>query len=187
MTATDSFEHSTTIDAAAMQVLFAFLDAGAIKTWWKARNAVVQPRPGGLFVVEWPVGAHGKDDILGPSGGVLAGVLDKSMGGHFVYFGALHWLTPNGDVFGPTRLEIDVFSKNDPRSKPTLLRVRGSAFQSGPRWERYRDLAARMWETTLADLKTYCERQAPADAEVNLAELGGAYLQEAALQTRRIS
>lgn len=187
MAAKDSFEVSTTIDVAAMQVLFAFLDVGAIKKWWKARNAVVQPRPGGLLVVEWPVGAHGKDEILGPTGGVLAGVLDRSMSGHFVYFGALHWLTPNAEVFGPTRLEIDVFSKNDPRSKPTLLRVRGSAFQSGPRWERYRDLAARTWESTLVHLKTYCEEQAPADAEPNLAELGGAYLQEAALHKRRIS
>lgn len=187
MIAKDSFELETTVDAAAMQVLFAFLDANAIKTWWKATHVVVQPRPGGLFVVEWKPGVHGRDDILGQTGGVLAGILDKSMGGHFVYFGALHWLAPDGEVFGPTRLEIDVFSKNDPRSKPTLLRVRGTAFQTGPRWERYRDLSARTWEKTLADLKHYCENQAPAEAEPNLAELGGTYLQEAALQRRRIS
>jgi hypothetical protein len=187
MTAKDSFESSTMIDAAAMQVLFAFLDAGAIKTWWKAHNAVVQPRPGGLFVVEWQPGAHGRDEVLGQTGGVLAGVLDKSMGGHFVYFGALHWLTPDGEVFGPTRLEIDVFSKNDPRAKPTLLRVRGSGFQAGPRWERYRDLAASWWEVALGDLKSYCEAQASAGVEAAVADLGGAYLQEAALQNRRIS
>jgi len=187
MIAKDSFELETTIDVAAMQVLFAFLDADAIKTWWKANNAVVQPRPGGLFVIEWKPGAHGRDEIISQTGGVLAGMLDKTMGGHFVHFGALHWLTPEGEVFGPTRLEVDVFSRNDPRSKPTRLRIRGTGFQAGPRWERYRDLVERTWEKTLPDLKNYCEKQAPADAEVNLAELGGAYLQEAALHKRRIS
>lgn len=187
MTAQNAFELETMIDRPAMQVLFAFTDANAIKAWWKASNAVVQPRPGGLFVVEWKPGVHGRDEILGATGGVLAGILDKAMSGHFVYFGALHWLTPDGETFGPTRLEIDVFSKNDPRAKPTLLRVRGTAFQSGPGWDRYRDLSARTWEKTLVDLKTYCETQAPANAEVNLAELGGAFLQEAALQKRHIS
>jgi hypothetical protein len=185
MTPKNSFELSTTVDTTAMQVLFAFLDVDAIKTWAQARNAVVQPRPGGLFVVEWEPGAFGQDDLLGPTGGTLAGVLDKSMGGHFVYFGALHWLTPKGEVFGPTRLEIDVFSKNDPRRKPTLVRVRGTAFQSGPRWERYHDLAMKQWETCLAKLKTYCESQAAQAAD--MPDMGGAYLQEAVLHNRRIS
>jgi hypothetical protein len=93
--------HSTTIDATAIQVLSACLDAEALKTWWKARNAVVQPRPGGLLVLEWEPGSLGQDEVLGPLGGTLAGMLDKSMSGHFVHFGALHWMTPRGEVFGP--------------------------------------------------------------------------------------
>ena len=185
MATPDSFEVSTTVDATAMQVLFAFLDVNAIKTWWKAKNAVVQPRPGGVFAVEWEPGAHGTDDVLGPCGGVLTGILDKAMGGHFVYFGALHWLTPKGETFGPTRLEVDVFSKNDPRKKPTLLRVRMSAFQSGPKWERYSTVAQAAWEKTLQDLKAYCESQPAAAADTQ--DLGGAYLQEAVVHHRRIS
>ena len=185
MATQDSFELSTTVDATAMQVLFAFLDVNAIKAWWKAKNAVVQPRPGGVFAIEWEPGVTGTDEILGPSGGVLTGILDKAMGGHFVYFGALHWMTPKGETFGPTRLEVDVFSKNDPRKKPTLVRVRMSAFQSGPQWDRYQALAQRGWEKTLQDLKTYCETHAPAEAETE--NMGGAYLQEAVLHHRRIS
>ena len=185
MATQDFFELSATIDATAMQVLFAFVDAQAIKTWWRAKNAVVQPRPGGLFVVEWEDGAHGTDETLGPTGGVLAGILDRSMGGHFVHFGALHWLSPKGEVFGPTRLEVDVFSKNDPRRKPSLVRLRATGFQAGPKWERYYDVTLRAWEKTLLELKTYCETAAPADADEK--DLGGAYLQEAVLRRRPIS
>lgn len=185
MATQDSFEVNTTVDATAMQVLFAFLDVEAIKTWWKAKNAVVQPRPGGVFAVQWEPGTHGTDDVLGPSGGVLTGILDKAMGGHFVYFGALHWLTPKGETFGPVRLEVDVFSKNDPRKKPTLVRLRMSAFQAGPKWDRYRAVAEQAWEKTLQDLKHYCESQVPAEADTR--NLGGAYLQEAVLHHRRIS
>lgn len=185
MATTDSFEVSATVDATAMQVLFAFLDVEAIKTWWKAKNAVVQPRPGGVFAVQWEPGTHGTDDVLGPSGGVLTGILDKAMGGHFVYFGALHWLTPKGETLGPVRLEVDVFSKNDPRKKPTLVRLRMSGFQAGPKWDRYRAVAQQAWEKTLQDLKAYCESQVPAEADTK--NLGGAYLQEAVLHHRRIS
>ena len=46
-----SFEMQTVIQASSMQVLFAFLNEEAIKKWWGARNVVIQPRPGGLFLV----------------------------------------------------------------------------------------------------------------------------------------
>lgn len=181
----DSFELSTTIDATAMQVLFAFLDPQAIKTWLEAKNAVVQARPGGLFAVEWETGAS--DDVLGPCGGVLVGVLDRAMAGHFVHFGSLHWLTPRGETFGPTRLEVDVLSRNDPRRKPTLLELRRTAFQAGPRWERYFDVERKTWERALAAFRTYCETQVPQDVDSYVMPLGGAYLAEAILQGRRIS
>lgn len=185
----DSFEHTTMIDATSIQVLSACLDPEALKTWWKARNAVVQPRPGGLLVLEWDPGSLGQDELLGPLGGTLAGILDKSMSGHFVQFGALHWLTPRGEVFGPTRLEIDVFSKGDPRRKPTRVRVLGSAFQDGQRWERYRAVSEKLWGPALDALRNYCETQALTETEAEKATepLGGPYLAEAVLRDRRIS
>ena len=187
MASHDSFELSTTIDATAMQTLFAFADAQALKTWMGAKNAVVQPRPGGLFVLEWEPGKEGNDDLLGPLGGVLAGVLDKAMAGHFVHFGSLHWLTPRGEVFGPTRIEVDVFSKNDPRRKPTLVELRCSGFQASDAWARYRHLSQRAWEKSLAKLKTFCESQSPEEAERLVGVLGTTYLAEAVLRGRRIS
>jgi uncharacterized protein YndB with AHSA1/START domain len=187
MPAQDSFELGTTIDATAMQVLFAFLDPESVKKWWGAKNAIVQPRPGGLFVVEWEPGSQGQDDLLGPLGGTLVGTLDRAMSGHFVYFGNLQWLSPRGEVFGPTRLEVDVFSKNDPRRKPTMLQVRSTGYEPGERWERYRDLSRRMWEKTLAGLAEFCSRQSPEQAERLVGVLGTTYLAEAVLQGRRIS
>jgi uncharacterized protein YndB with AHSA1/START domain len=187
MTGKDAFELERTIDATAMQVLFAFAEAPALAAWMKTKHALVQPRPGGLFVLQWEPGSEGQDDLLGPLGGVLAGVLDRSMAGHFIHFGSLHWLTPKGEVYGPTRLEVDVFSKNDPRRKPTLARIRVSGFQSGERWERYRDLSHRAWEKSISSLASFCETRPAEDAERMVGVLGTTYLAEAVLKERRIS
>jgi uncharacterized protein YndB with AHSA1/START domain len=185
MSEPNAFEMSATIRASAMHVLFAFLDATAIKTWWGAKNVVVQPRPGGLYVVEWTPGEN--DDVLGPQGGVLAGFVDNAQAGHFLRIGNLHWMTPRGDVFGPTRIEVNVFSKGDPRRSPTLLRLGVEGFQSGPQWDRYRQRAERAWQATLPRLTTYCESQAPAEAEPVVQSLGDTFLAEAVLQGRRMS
>lgn len=185
---TSTFELSRKIDASAMQVLFAFVNEAAVRSWWQAKNVVVEPRPGGLFVVEWEPGKAGQDDLLGSLGGVLAGVLDRSMAGHFVAFGALHWLTPRGETFGPTRLELDVFSRGDPRSRPTLLRVRGSGFQTSAAWQRYLERTRRQWEDELLPaIARYCEAQSADQAETEVLSLGGAYFSEAILKNRRIS
>ncbi len=182
-----SFEHKTVIDASGMQVLFAFLDPGAIRHWWGARNVVIEPRPGGLLVVEWESGHGGQDDLLGPLGGTLAGILDRSQAGHFVHFGSLHWLTPRGESFGPTRLEIQVSSKGNPREAPTLLKITGSAYRSDARWDRVFELHRRGWEKTIQDLKKWCESQAPEQPEPRIMGLGDSYLAEAVLKRRRIS
>ncbi len=187
MPARESFELETTIDATAMQVLFAFLDPQSVKNWWEADNVVVQPRPGGLFVVEWRPEKPGEDELLGPLGGTLVGTLDKAMSGHFVYFGNLHWLTPRGEVFGPTRLEVDVFSKNDPRLQPTLMRVRSTGYLPDPRWQRYLERTRQAWEKNIERLTRSCTQQSPAEAERLVGVLGTTYLAEAVLQGRRIS
>lgn len=188
MPQTATFEHKAVIAATGMQVLFAFLDAEAIKSWWGARNVVVEPRPGGLLVVEWDTGHGGQDEVLGPLGGTLAGVLDRAQAGHFVHFGSLHWLTPKGEVFGPTRLEIQVHSKGDPRQAPTLLHVTGSAYPAGDtRWERVFALHRRNWEKAVQEIKVWCETQAPAQPEPRIMGLGDSYLAESVLQRRRIS
>lgn len=188
MPQTAMFEFKAIIEASGMQVLFAFLDAEAIKSWWEAHNVVVEPRPGGLLVVEWASGHGGQDELLGPLGGTLAGILDRSQAGHFVHFGSLHWLTPKGEVFGPTRLEVEVRSKGDPRVAPALLCVTGSAYPTGDaRWERVLELHRRGWEQAIANIKTWCETQAPAQPEPRIMGLGDSYLAEAVLQRRRIS
>jgi len=187
MPSSESFEHKILIHASGMQVLFAFLDAEAIKMWWNAHNAVIQPRPGGLLVVEWEPGQGGEDDLLGPMGGILAGTLDRAQAGRIVHFGSLHWLSPRGEAFGPTRIEIDVQSNGDPRQKPALVQVVGSGFQSGPSWERYFEVTRDAWKKTLEDLKTWCETQAPEQPDSRIMGIGDSYLAEAVLQRRRIS
>ena len=183
----DSFELSAPLDATAMQVLAAFLDPEAVKTWWAAKTVVVQPRPGGLFVIEREPGQAGQDELLGPLGGTLVGTLDKAMAGHHIDFGNLHWLSPRGEVFGPTRLEVTVFSKNDPRCRPTLLRIRSTGYQSGERWARYLDVTRREWEGMLVRLTAFCAQQSPAAAERLVGVLGTTFLAEAVLQGRHIS
>lgn len=170
-----------------MQVLFAFLNPAAIRDWWGARNVVVQPRPGGLFLVEWESGHDGQDPQLGPLGGVLGGIVDSAQAGHYVNFGSLYWLSPRGESFGPTRLQIDVRSKGNPRNKPTLLTLQAQAFQSGERWDRYFEVSRAGWEKTIQSLKTWCETKAPEQPDPRIMGIGDSYLAEAVLQRRPIS
>jgi uncharacterized protein YndB with AHSA1/START domain len=182
-----SFEMQTVIQASSMQVLFAFLNEEAIKKWWGARNVVIQPRPGGLFLIEWDPGYGGEDSVLGPMGGVLGGILDSSQAGHFIHFGSLHWLSPKGDVYGPTRLLIDVRSRGNPRDKPTLLTLQVEHFQSGEGWDRYFEVVQENWKETLESLKQWCESEAPKQPDSRIMSIGDSYLAEAVLKKRRIS
>jgi uncharacterized protein YndB with AHSA1/START domain len=181
------FQHEIVVRATGMQVLFAFLDPEAIKSWWGARNVVIEPRPGGLLVIEWEPGRFGEDNLLGPLGGVFAGIVDRSQAGHFVHFGSLYWLSPKGDALGPTRLEVTVRSRNDPREAPTLLQVVGSGYHTGRVWDRWFEVSQRAWEHTIVNVQAWCETQAPEQPEQRVLGLGDSYLAEAVNRRRRIS
>jgi uncharacterized protein YndB with AHSA1/START domain len=182
-----SFEMQTVIKASSIQVLFAFLNVDAIRSWWGARNAVIQPRPGGLFVVEWEDSHGGEDAQLGPMGGTLAGILDAAHAGHYINFGSLHWLSPKGDIYGPTRMLIDVRSRGNPRDKPALLTVKFEHFQNGDGWDRYYEVMQDNWKETLEALKKWCETEAPEQPDPRIMRIGDSYLAEAVLKNRRIS
>lgn len=182
-----SFELQTVIHASSTQVLFAFLNQDAVCKWWGARNAVIQPRPGGLFAVEWDATYGGEDSILGPMGGVLTGILDSAQAGHYIHFGSLHWLSPKGVVYGPTRLMIDVRSRGNPREKPCMLTLQVEHFQSGEGWDRYFEVTQENWKETIDNLKKWCESEAPEPSDSRIMKIGDSYLAEAVLKNRRIS
>ena len=100
---------------------------------------------------------------------------------------SLYWLSPQGDAFGPTRLEVTVNSRNDPREAPTILQVVGSAYRSGGDWDRWFEVSQRAWEHTILKVQAWCETQAPEQAEQRVLGLGDSYLAEAVNKRRRIS
>lgn len=182
-----SFEMQIVIKASSMQVLFAFLSEEAIRAWWGASCAVIQPRPGGLYVIKWDDTHGGEDSQLGPMGGVLAGILDASQAGHYINFGSLHWLSPKGVIYGPTRMLVDVRSRGNPREKPALLTLNLEHFKSGEGWDRYFEVMQENWKETLESLKKWCESEAPKQPEPRIMQIGDSYLAEAVLKNRRIS
>ncbi len=94
----------------------------------------------------------------------------------------LYWLSPKGDVYGPTRLQIDVRSKGNPRETPTLLTLQGEHFQSGDGWDRYFEVVQENWKETLESLKQWCESEAPKQPDSRIMAIGDSYLAEAVLK-----
>jgi uncharacterized protein YndB with AHSA1/START domain len=152
--------HTQLVLAPPMRVLKAFFDAKDLKDWWQVVRSVTVPRPLGMYAVEWD-STDFKDDVLGRLGGTFHGTLMdyRASGAFYTFFVAeAYWQPPDGDPIGPMALEVHCRAHGNGRS--TMVAVRQSAEDGGPRWQRYFDIMNRGWEGALGELKAYMDREA---------------------------
>ena len=148
-----AFERTVVITAPPNAVLEAFFDPAALTVWWDTVRSVTTPRPLGVYAVEWRATPF-RDELLGTLGGVFYGtVMDFRPERGFSIAGA-YWLPPGPLAFGPMALDV----RCSVQGPATRLLVRQSGSWEGPRWERYYQLIATGWRTSLDGLKTYMER-----------------------------
>jgi uncharacterized protein YndB with AHSA1/START domain len=150
-----AIEQRITIDAPPARVLDAFFQPADLAAWWEVARSVTLARLLGPYVVEWPP-TEFVDEVLGRLGGTLHGtVVDVKPGTSFDVANT-HWHPPDGDPIGPMALQVQVWPDE---GLSTLLIVRQSAGDEGPRWERYFALMSPGWERALANLKAHLEGQ----------------------------
>ena len=148
-------EH-VTIDAPAERVLTAFVDPRDLVAWWQVERSVTVARPLGTYAVEWPCTTY-RDEILGPLGGAFHGTVMEFRAGRELFVADAFWNPPEGDPVGPMALEVRCTAAG-PSS--TILAVRLSGEDDGPRWQRYFAVMRAGWPRALAALKRHLETEA---------------------------
>ena len=144
------------VAAPPVRVLAAFFDGRDLTSWWQVTRSVTVARPLGTYAVEWEP-TDFKDEVLGRLGGTLHGtVIDYRAGASF-FLAEAYWQPPDGDPIGPMALEIHCRPHGNGRQ--TMVTVKQSAADHGPRWRRYFDIMARGWQGALQELKDYMDRE----------------------------
>lgn len=147
-----SFEHTLSIAAPPAAVFQAFFNPRALAIWWQAARSVTTPVALGVYAVEWKT-SEWADDRLGPLGGVFHGtVIDVREGREFTV-AECWWLPPSGDPIGPMSLHVIC----EAAGGGCTLTVRQRGHEPSPRWDRYYELMARGWHSSLWALKRLAE------------------------------
>lgn len=148
-----AFEHTLTIAAPPAAVFQAFFDPHALASWWQAVRSVTTPVALGVYAVEWKT-SEWADDRLGPLGGVFHGTVIDVRDGREFTVAECWWLPPSGDPIGPMSLHVSCA----PAGEGCALTVQQRGHESSPRWDRYYELIARGWHSSLAALKRLAEQ-----------------------------
>lgn len=145
------------VSAPPARVLTAFFDGNDLTVWWQATRSVAVARPLGTYAVEWEPTTF-TDEMLGRLGGTLHGtVMDYRAAASF-FLAEAYWQPPDGDPIGPMALEVHCRPHGNGRQ--TMVTVRQSAEDHGPRWKRYFDIMGPGWDSALQELKDYMDREA---------------------------
>lgn len=151
------FTHSVTVEADAQAVIDAFFDADALAAWWHVTRSLCVPRALGSYAVEWDA-TDWTDDVLGRLGGAFRGVVIEFKAAREFFVGDAYWLPPDGEPIGPMALEVRCHAAEG----HTVLHVRQSGEEDGPRWTRYFERLASGFAGALEELKAYVEQRRPA-------------------------
>lgn len=144
------------IAASPASVVDAFFDPNALAVWWGVRRAVCIPKPLGSYAVEWDP-TDWRDEVLGRLGGALHATVMEFKPGREFFLADTFWLPPDGDPIGPMALEVTC----SVTAGGTLLQLRQSGYEEGPRWSRYYEVIAPGWTRALESMKSYLETGKP--------------------------
>jgi uncharacterized protein YndB with AHSA1/START domain len=147
------FTHSLTVAAQPDAVLDAFLDPDSLAVWWHVARSVCVARPLGVYAVEWAA-TEFEDEILGRLGGTFRGTVVDFTPGKELFVADAYWLPPEGDPIGPMAFEVTCTVQGE----GTVLHVRQSGSEDGPRWARYYEVIDVGLTAALGELKTWLEK-----------------------------
>jgi uncharacterized protein YndB with AHSA1/START domain len=142
----NAVEASITIRMAPEPLLRQFLDLDTMTHWWGVARGLVDPQPGGLWVLAWDVSEQGFRYIS-------TGVIADYVAGGVLRIENLVYLNPERKILGPMSLSIAVKEE----ASGAKLQVRQSGYRKGEDWEWYHRAVVEGWPKVLVALKDYCE------------------------------
>jgi uncharacterized protein YndB with AHSA1/START domain len=151
--------HRLTIAATPLAVLDAFFVPSQLRAWWQVSRSLCVPRRLGSYAVEWDPTEY-RDELLGRLGGVFHGTVIDYKPGRECFVAEAYWLPPDGEPMGPMAFEVTC----TPHGSGTVLNVRQSGGEDGPRWRRYYELTGRDLTRALDELKRLLEQPAATPA-----------------------
>jgi len=139
-------ESSIIINAPATAIIDAFTDPRQLKGWWGVHSSLVQPAPGGLYILAWK-GNEGFNYIN-------TGIVKAYEAGLFIEIEKLSYLNTERQILGPMTLLVEC----SPHNASTYVHVCQGGYQSGGDWDWFYDIVLENWPIALQNLKKYLEQ-----------------------------
>jgi uncharacterized protein YndB with AHSA1/START domain len=144
----ESFDCVIEMAAAPETVFAAFFSRDGLRRWWGVIAAVTDPRPLGVYAVEWARSTDA-DALIGPWGGAFYGIVIDVRPGREFFLADAYWMPPQGDPIGPMALHVTC----DPTTPGTRLRFHVSGCDDSQRWRRFYRVIGASWGAALAALR----------------------------------
>jgi uncharacterized protein YndB with AHSA1/START domain len=149
-----SFTCSLTIKAPCEAILDAFFDHEQLVKWWHISRSICTPRTFGCYAIEWDV-TDWRDETLGRLGGIFHGTVVTFDSQREFFVADAYWLAPDGEPIGPMAFEVAC----TPSPDGTVVQVRQSGGDEGPRWSRYYDVLGAGLTVSLERMKKILENR----------------------------
>jgi len=155
---TRKHEHEEVFGASPEEVFALLHTPSAIREWWGASRAIVNPAPGGTWAAAWGENEDLPDYITT----AVMRVFDPPMR---IVFGDYSYFAGNGPLpfDAPFVTEFSVA----PHPEGTTLRVVQDGFPADPEADAFYDACGQGWRDTFKGIRNYLERRAAVEADTS--------------------
>ena len=140
-------EAEIVIKALPHEIVDAFLDVEALRTWWGVQRALVVPEVGGPYLLAWDVSDQGFGYL---STGTITSLdpMCHLLVSNYTYF------NPQRPILGPLTLDVRATAIDANMSRLELCQA---GYQNGTDWDWYHDAVTTAWPIVLKSTKQYLE------------------------------
>jgi uncharacterized protein YndB with AHSA1/START domain len=146
MSSSRKVECDISIKAKPASIIAAFVEADALKIWWNVDMSMIEPTPGGVYLLAWNAG---------PSafGYVTTGIIGEYEAHTKLVIEKFFYLNPEKPVLGPMTLSIQVKKE----TSGTICHLCQDGYGTGADWDWYYEAVKGAWPEVLKSLKVFLE------------------------------
>ena len=153
---TRKHEHEEVFDATPEEVFALLHTPSAIREWWSASRAIVNPARGGTWAAAWGEDEDRPDYVTT----AVMRVFDPP---RRIVFGDYSYFASNGQL--PFDAQFVTEFSVAPHPEGAVLRVVQDGFPAGPEADAFYEACGKGWRDTFMGIRGYLERRATSGAE----------------------